>query len=135
MKQKIEIDVPDGKVAVWEDGKVVFKDFTLPKNFDELAAYYDAYKTAEEINEYAAKLQKQVLALSQLHALRDCYRRGWKPDWTSDYDKVVIYTESYRLVLCHTKEASRFLAFQDSDTAAKFLNNFRDLIEQAGDLI
>ena len=26
MKQTIEIEVPDGKEAVWKDGKVVFED-------------------------------------------------------------------------------------------------------------
>ena len=29
MKQTIEIDVPDGKKAIWKDGKVVFEDIKL----------------------------------------------------------------------------------------------------------
>ena len=33
MKQTIEIEVPDGKQAIWKDNKVVFKDIKteLPK--------------------------------------------------------------------------------------------------------
>lgn len=37
MKQRIEIEVPDGKKAVWKNGKVVFEDIKpkLPKTWEE----------------------------------------------------------------------------------------------------
>ena len=37
MKQTIEIEVPDGKQAIWKDNKVVFKDINpkLPKTWEE----------------------------------------------------------------------------------------------------
>lgn len=37
MKQTIEIEVPDGKKAVWKDNKVVFEDIKpqLPKTWKE----------------------------------------------------------------------------------------------------
>ena len=33
MKQTIEIEVPDGKIAIWKDNKVIFEDIEpqLPK--------------------------------------------------------------------------------------------------------
>ena len=36
-KQTLEIEVPDGKKAVWKDGKVVFEDIKpqLPKTWEE----------------------------------------------------------------------------------------------------
>ena len=37
MRQTIEIEVPDGKKAVWKDNKIVFEDIKppLPKTWDE----------------------------------------------------------------------------------------------------
>ena len=131
MKQTIEIEVPDGKQAIWKDNKVVFKDINpkLPKTWEE---FCETYKSTYILpSKYAAK---QHLALMQLHQLRDCYRQGWIPDW--DDEKFIItvnYKEFYSVGKCiKTKE---FLAFQSREIAEEFLTNFRDLIEQAGDLI
>ena len=42
MKQTIEIEVPDGKQAVWKDGKVVFEDIKpqLPNTWEEFCKNY-----------------------------------------------------------------------------------------------
>ena len=74
------------------------------------------------------------LAYMQLHQLRDCYRQGWVPDWSSskqwcimfDTDTFIVQTGIYY---------NRFLSFQSKEIAEKFLKNFKDLIETAGDLI
>ena len=67
-------------------------------------------------------------ALMQLHQLRDCYRGD--TDSTCCYsiirgvfDLVIIYGEN------------RFLSFPTKKLAEEFLANFKDLIEEAGDLI
>ena len=131
MKQTIEIEVPDGKQAIWKDNKVVFKDIKskLPKTWEEFCKTYKS--TYVLPSKYAAE---QHLALMQLHQLRDCYRQGWIPD--EDDEKFIItvnYKEFYSVGKCiKTKE---FLAFQSREIAEEFLTNFRDLIEQAGDLI
>ena len=131
MKQTIEIEVPDGKQAIWKDNKVVFKDINpkLPKTWEEFCKTYKSIYVLP--SKYAAK---QHLALMQLHQLRDCYRQGWIPD--EDDEKFIItvnYKEFYSVGKCiKTKE---FLAFQSREIAEEFLTNFRDLIEQAGDLI
>lgn len=73
-------------------------------------------------------------ALMQLHQLRDCYRQGWLPDWSNskqwcimfDTDTFIVQTGIYY---------NRFLSFQSKEIAEKFLNNFKYLIETAGDLI
>ena len=74
------------------------------------------------------------LAYMQLHQLRDCYRQGWVPDWSSskqwcimfDADTFIVQTGIYY---------NRFLSFQSKEIAEKFLNNFQELIKLAGDLI
>ena len=160
MKQTIEIEVPDGKKAVWKDGKIVFEDIKppLPKTWDEFCEqnlikrgeyFLNSFSTSEQgtcetirhkdsdrnilPNKQATE---QHLVLMQLHQLRDCYRQGWTPDWNNSIqNKYVIYNLEGKFTIspyyCH----SHFLAFQNEKRAEEFLNNFKDLIEQAGDLI
>lgn len=84
---------------------------------------------------------EQHLALMQLHQLRDCYRQGWIPDLEDESFKYCIegyYNSDSRSIkhrvgsLSHT---STFLSFPTNKLAEEFLNNFRDLIVKAGDLI
>ena len=110
MKQTIEIEVPEGKQAIWKDGKIVFEDTKtkLPKTWEEFCkikklidseAYIDSNSKCIGIdkcftiggwerNHYndrnilpSKKAAEAHLALMQLHQLRDCYRQGWEPDW------------------------------------------------------
>ena len=126
MKQTIEIEVPDGKKAIWKDGKVVFEDIKpkLPKTWEEFCKQ----------NKVKIQVSEQHLPLIQLHQLRDCYRQGWIPT----VDKVsfgIIRKVEGDLDTDIFMYSSRFLSFQSLEIAKEFLDNFRDLIEQAGDLI
>ena len=160
MKQTIEIEVPDGKKAVWKDGKVIFEDIKskLPETWE---VFCNNYKIQEEecyINT-DAEIKKAVssrirliygdsnvlpnkqaaeahLALIKLHQLRDCYRQGWVPDYLDgSKNKWEIVKYYNKLIIDTTYNFSEFLSFQSKEIAQEFLNNFRNLIEQAGDLI
>ena len=75
------------------------------------------------------------LAYMQLHQLRDCYRQGWVPDWNDgEQNKYTILYNSNNYIIDLVWRSQRFLSFQSQDTARKFLNNFKGLIETAGDL-
>ena len=157
MKQTIEIEVPDGKKAVWKDGKVIFEDIKpqLPETWKEFCHNYEVQKGERYISpdsdiettssgirlEYSdrnilpsEKAAEQHLALMQLHQLRDCYRQGWVPKRNKTSFGIArevvggLYIDRYIF-------SSKFLTFQTKEIAEEFLNNFRDLIEQAGDLI
>ena len=132
MKQTIEIEVPDGKQAIWKDNKVVFKDIKpkLPKTWEEFCKTYKS--TYILPSKYAAK---QHLALMQLHQLRDCYRQGWIPNHEENSKKWSITKFKNKLYACSACHYSSFLSFQTEEIAKQFLTNFHDLIEQAGDLI
>ena len=79
--------------------------------------------------------QKHIV-LMKLHLLRDEYRRGWKPEWGNiDESKFVIEMAGNELVVENYGITRHSLLFQDEKTANEFLTNFRELIEQAGDLI
>lgn len=159
MKQTIEIEVPDGKKAVWKDNKVVFEDIKpqFPKTWEEFCNNYSVKKGECFINysshiaepdctdrgKYSDKnmlpskrAAEQHLALMQLHQLRDCYKQGWIPNWNNDLENkyCILYTNRV-LRICVFRTARRFLAFQSYEIAEEFLNNFHELIEEAGDLI
>ena len=157
MKQTIEIEVPDGKKAIWKDNKVVFEDIKpqLPKTWEEFCEqnmvkkdeyYLDASSCITETldnerniytdrnvlpNKQAAE---QHLALMQLHQLRDCYRQGWTPT-VYEVPFGIIKRVSNGSLEVNSFTSSKFLSFQSEEIAKEFLDNFRDLIEQAGDLI
>lgn len=78
---------------------------------------------------------KAHLALMQLHQLRDCYRQGWVPDWSIEGFKCCILKSGTDIKVEIGFTHNHFLSFQTYELAQQFLNNFRDLIEQAGDLI
>lgn len=80
----------------------------------------------------------QHLVLMQLHRLRDCYRQGWKPNWedTNTLKYCIFFAnKEQNLNIYPSYERREFLSFQSEQLAQEFLNNFRELILQAGDLI
>ena len=156
-KQMIEIEVPDGKQAVWKDGKVVFEDLEpqLPNTWEEFCKNYPI-KSGEFLIDSLSQIlapgfrDREInvdqnvlpnykaadahLAYMQLHQLRNCYRQGWEPE----VDKVsfaIIRSVDGRLDVDRFMYSSRFLSFQSKEIAEKFLHNFRDYIQRAGDLI
>ena len=161
MKQTIEIEVPEGKKAVWKNNTIVFEDIKsqLPKTWEEFCKqnpikeeekYIDSSShissamvfptnrnSISDRNVLPSKeAAEQHLALMQLHQLRDCYRQGWTPDWkNSKSGKYCIeyIVDSYDIITYCTSVS--FLSFQSKEIAEEFFNNFKDLIEQAGDLI
>ena len=79
---------------------------------------------------------KAHLAQMQLEQLRDCYRQDWVPDWKDEnQNKWVIFYVYNKYIIEQYSFSSRFLSFQSKEIAEKFLNNFKDLIKTAGDLI
>ena len=76
------------------------------------------------------------LAYMQLHQLRNCYRQGWKPNWSNGNQcKWCIVFDTNRFMIQTMYFRSHFLSFQSEEIARKFLNNFQELIKLAGDLI
>ena len=66
MKQTIEIEVPDGKKAVWKDSAIVFEDIKskLPKTWEEFCKQNKVVKKDEcYLNNccYIISVQKDVI--------------------------------------------------------------------------
>lgn len=157
MKQTIEIEVPEGYKAVYdkETQKVEIVKVELPKTWKEFCGDNPIKKNEYFIDEYgeityaaekhrATNLKnilpnketaKAFLALMQLIQLRDCYRQGWTPDWKDGSKKhCIVAYDSYMLKETYLK-LNTTLSFQSEEIRDEFLNNFKDLIEQAKELI
>lgn len=76
------------------------------------------------------------IALAKLSRLREVYRDGWKPDWSDDKaSKFCITPKLSGIDVNMYFNTGFFLSFQDRKTAELFLENFKDLIEQAKPLM
>ena len=113
----------------------------LPSTFEEYLERCAKWGVKVEEYEYI-DINPQIEALKKLILLRDFYNNNWKPDW----DKLI--EDKYRIEKDYDRETkvisfdvgiafrpSTFLTFNNSENAHEFLTNFRDLIEEAGDLI
>ena len=120
----------------------------LPKTWDEYCAKHGdmgviikaSLGTAYvALNKHVFSDYKQAqahIAKMKLHLLRDDYRNGWKPDWEDAGElKYLILKFGNKLDVIEITTTVSFLAFQDERQANEFLTNFRELIEEAGDLI
>lgn len=72
-----------------------------------------------------------ILALCQLIQLRDCYRQGWKPDWTDASNKYCISFHSDSYAQIENISLHNIFSFQSEEIRNKFLDNFKDLLEIA----
>lgn len=129
MKQIIKI--------AWSDWEIIYPH-SLPKTWKEYLENYvsePTYYCTSTINDIPNDIVLQHVALIKLHQLRDCYRQGWKPDWSNDDYKWEISIFGDKIGVRSSLYIVSFLSFQTKELAEEFLNNFRDLIEQAKDLI
>ena len=123
-------------------------DGRLPKTWDEYcikhgeagdkikASLNTAYMTISKHVFSDYKQAQAHIAKMKLHLLRDEYRQGWVPEWEDAGElKYLILRFGNKLDVIEITTTVSFLAFQDEKQAKEFLTNFRDLIQQAGDLI
>lgn len=150
-----KIIIPEGwEVEKVENGEIILKEVKkeLPKTWEECytklgkGEYISNLSTISNIvelikpdnnnkNMLPAGLGKPMLAFCQLLVNRNAYRDGWEPDWTKGDNKYVIM--NYRGIISTENYSfmSYVLSFQSMEIRDKFLENFRDLIEEAKELI
>ena len=113
----------------------------LPSTFDEYLERCAKWGIKVDAEDYTDR-NPQIEALKKLILLRNFYNNGWKPDW-SDYlvSKYAIkrtYNREEGIclpIVSYTCDPQSFLVFNSNKNANEFFDNFRDLIEEAGDLI
>lgn len=132
--------------------EIVFKPIKkeLPKSWEELGKISGSFYHSASVlgitevktvnankNVFATKEQAEAsLALSQLSQLREVYRDGWKPNWNNQQQHKYCIRIWCKNVVCETSFGlGNFLSFQSAEVRDLFLENFRDLIEQAKPLM
>ncbi len=118
MNIKLNIDGKEYEVVSREQKK-------LPKTWDELK-----YEGGD-----LTYLPISYIALRKLEILRDIYNDGWKPDWTDKAPKHIIIFYSGEVDTYDNYSTHHFFHFKTAELRDEFLNNFRDLIEEAKDLL
>lgn len=147
-----EIILPNGwEVDKIEEGKITLKESNknLPKTWEECSKLFNHKEYTREYgdiincisltnlfsNVLPVGLRKPLLALCQLLVCREIYRDGWKPDWKEHKVKYVILIRSNEIARGEYENAKCTLSFQSEEVRDKFLENFKDLIEEAKELI
>ena len=156
MDNRKEIIIPQGwEIDEVRGNKIILMESKkeLPKTWEECIAkikdleYIDTNSDIEEvdfnvnlvndhINDIPAGLGEPMLALMQLLVCREVYRQEWKPDWTNtNENKYCIINDSNKIETSINASISRVLSFQSAEIRDQFLENFKDLIKEAKELI
>jgi hypothetical protein len=162
--KELKIEVPQGYEIDKEKStfeKIIFKKIKveLPKTWDEFCEqnpieksefFINTLSCIESINKPSYRFRQKIsdkillstkedakahLALIQLHRLRDVYRQGWVPDWNDGTVKYIIEYKLNKICINTWYGYQRFLTFQSKEIAEQFVENFKDLIEKAKELI
>lgn len=88
-------------------------------------------------NQSRSVIHDKYTSLRKLGLLRDYYNDGWKVK--DNYDKICSVITKQKGILFHNDETitydDHFLSFKNKKLAGKFEKHFKELIEQAEDLI
>ena len=82
-------------------------------------------------------LGKPMLALCQLLICRNAWwkQMGWKPDWTNAEEKYCIECQEGKVSYNEYYSTNKILAFPTPKIRNQFCESFRDLIEEAKELL
>lgn len=147
--KEVKIECPEGFEIDKEKStfeKIVFKkkEKKLPKTWNE---YVNNFGKVQFVNCFrdntisyngvtlSGKYLEQLFTLFKLIKLRDCYNDGWNPDWGSREYKYVVYSMKGKIICYESVDHQHVLAFKTNFLRDEFLENFKDLIEQAKELI
>ena len=151
MEKTIKITPPKGYEVDKEKStfeEIVFKKIenNLPMSWKELGAVKGYYILADSNidclsnintiddnrNVFPTKEEaKAMLAMAQLCQLRDRWNGEWRANWEDDTKKYCII--SYKNILCTDfyYYASTSMVFKTKELRDKFMETFKDLLEEA----
>lgn len=122
-----------------ENGKVVLKKSKpeFPNTFDECNRLIGSYYYASGL--YTPKENdRAITALGRLLICRNAWWKqfGWNPDWGSPYqNKYTIIGYKGGISITETELCNTILAFPTEEVRDLFYETFKDLIEEAKELL
>ena len=138
----MKLKINDGTIIECESYEVI-EDEKLPESLEDFVAIKKA-ENNESIGFWpetqifwpTRDLSEASEAMYKLAWLRQEYWDGWKPDWADSYQrKYVIYFSLCDIESTYEIFSARFLVFETEEKRDLFLENHRDLIEQAKPLL
>ena len=139
MEEIKKLTIPEGyEFDRVENGEVILKkkEQGLPRTYDECLDRIIACRIFPRV--YAPReLNVKVDTLCKLLVCRNAWweHLGWNPDWSDDVDKYCIYYIEGKVDVFALNLSSRILAFPNMETAKEFYEAFKDLIEEAKELL
>jgi len=124
--KKITIEVPEGHEVIVQPIKNKEK---------QLATSWEEYKGQLGEGIFVGALPDYYLSLRKLELLVEHYNDGWKPDYTDDNYKYQLYFYKEKPTTATFQGTREVLTFRTGELRAKFLENFKDLIEEAKPLL
>ena len=135
-----ELILPDDwEVKKVEGNKIILgeKEMKLPKTWNECVCNSNMEHTTITVS-LPKENEGAVRALCKLLSCRNAWweRLGWKPDWDDQNQRKYCIGLIKGKVETTTNEGSnRILAFPSEEVRYQFLDSFRDLIEEAKELL
>lgn len=154
-QEQLIVECPKGwEIDKIENGKVIFKKFKYPKTWEECIDHLEEGEFIDD-DSYICRMNlfpecelkksdknilpvgygKKVLALCQLLVCRNAYWGDWRPDWKKPPIKYTIRKNGDEVVLEDGRFYSQILAFPNREMRNVFYENFKDLIEEAKELL
>lgn len=129
--------------GTWEECMRVIEDVEYMDYDTELITFKvsDLLKEGEldeeNFNSLPRGMGKPILALCQLLICRNAWWKqlDWKPDWNDESYKYIISFTSDNINIDSYHSVSRILSFPTEKVRDKFLETFKDLIEEAKELL
>ena len=134
-----ELILPDGwEVKEVVDNKIIIreKENELPKTWNECVCNSNMEHTTITVS-LPKENEDAVRALCKLLSCRNAWweRLGWKPDWDKPDEKHCIVRKGEVADKQIKSFESCILAFPTYEVRDQFLDSFRDLIEEAKELL
>ena len=119
----------------WEDLRIKGFYVDISSNIKESDDYFSP--SEYDKNVFANKEQAEAtIAMAQLSQLMKVYNDGWEADWSNNSSiKFNLYYFNNELIIIKDNGVRRYLTFKDQETAELFIENFKELIEQAKPLL
>ena len=149
MEKTLKITPPEGYEVDKEKStfsEIIFKKIepNLPMSWEELGVvkgYFIYQNNVHSVidkaidrnrNVFPTKEEaKAMLAMAQLCQLRDRWNDGWKPDWKDNAVKSCIVSFKNILYKDGYYSTSTPMAFKTRELRDKFMETFKDLLEEA----
>lgn len=135
---KIIIEEKKALPGTWQDCCKVLEEGEYVSGASEIKKIVFTNISESDKNLLPDDLGKPMLALCQLLICRNAWWKqlGWKPDWKNcSTVKYCIQTFSEKIDIATNRTGRAILAFPTTEIRGQFLESFRDLIEEAKELL